>query len=848
MPAAVLLAIVLQTATPPSAAGGVAAPQPASTTRATAVRAAVPVVIDGRDDDEVWRIAQPITQFREFQPKEDGDPRFPTEARVAYDDRYFYVFIRAFDPHPDSILKLLARRDVRAATDQLKIMVDSYHDRRSGFEFAVNPAGVKRDYAMYNDAQEDDAWDAVWDVGTQVDSLGWTAEFRVPLSQLRYVPRATNTFGFAVWRDIQRYSERVSWPVYRGSQAGISSQLGELTGLDGLPSPRRPEIAPYVVTKNVSVVSAGAFDRSQKVTGGADLKYGLTPSLTLDATINPDFGQVEADPAVLNLTAFETFFQERRPFFVQGAGIFRFDVNCSAVNDCNTGEGLFYSRRIGRAPQLDYGDPNPPTATTIDGAAKLTGRLPGGQTVGLLDAVTGREVGSLDRTMEPTTNYAAVRAQQDFRNGESGIGAMGTAVNRDLDQWTEGSLHRSAYVGAVDFRHRFFGRRYQISGSLDLSRVAGTPSAIAATQQDPVHYYQRPGAGVSYDSTRTSLAGDAEELKFGKVGGGITRFETSYQRRSQGFEVNDLGFLLQADQQSWNTWFAFQSRHPSSFYQTAFWNFNWWQFWTAAGTAVERAANTNVHAQLNNRWWVHGGVTAGQLGATFCDRDCTRGGPAVRVDPYLSAWGEVDGDERPAFTPYVWFNYRRGDVGRSERFNGNVQVAFRVASQFRTSLTLSATHNVKDVQPHGVITDPTPPFATHYTFAHLNQKEVSLTGRVDYTLSTTLTLQLYAQPFVSKGTFSDVRELADPNAAAFDDRYQPYPAASDGFNKKAFNSTAVLRWEYRPGSALFLVWTQGRQHRDGAEGPRSMSGDFRDLFDLHPENTFLVKASYWINW
>ena len=848
MPAAVLLAIVLQTATPPSAAGGVAAPQPASTTRATAVRAAVPVVIDGRDDDEVWRIAQPITQFREFQPKEDGDPRFATEAKVAYDDRYFYVFIRAFDPHPDSILKLLARRDVRAATDQLKIMVDSYHDRRSGFEFAVNPAGVKRDYAMYNDAQEDDAWDAVWDVGTQVDSLGWTAEFRIPLSQLRYVPRAVNTFGFAVWRDIQRYSERVSWPLYRNSQAGISSQLGELTGLEGLPSPRRPEIAPYVVTKNVSVPTGTRFDRSQKVTGGADLKYGLTPSLTLDATINPDFGQVEADPAVLNLTAFETFFQERRPFFVQGAGIFRFDVNCSAVNDCNTGEGLFYSRRIGRAPQLDYGDPNPPTATTIDGAAKLTGRLPGGQTVGVLDAVTGREVGSLDRTMEPTTNYAAVRAQQDFRNGESGIGAMGTAVNRDLDQWTEGSLHRSAYVGAVDFRHRFFGRRYQISGSLDLSRVAGTPSAIAATQQDPVHYYQRPGAGVSYDSTRTSLAGDAEELKFGKVGGGITRFETSYQRRSQGFEVNDLGFLLQADQQSWNTWFAFQSRHPSSFYQTAFWNFNWWQFWTAAGTAVERAANTNVHAQLNNRWWVHGGVTAGQLGATFCDRDCTRGGPAVRVDPYLSAWGEVDGDERPAFTPYVWFNYRRGDVGRSERFNGNVQVAFRIASQFRTSLTLSATHNVKDVQPHGVITDPTPPFATHYTFAHLNQKEVSLTGRVDYTLSTTLTLQLYAQPFVSKGTFSDVRELADPNAAAFDDRYQPYPAASDGFNKKAFNSTAVLRWEYRPGSALFLVWTQGRQHRDGAEGPRSMGGDFRDLFDLHPENTFLVKASYWINW
>src|SRR6059036_1881233 len=445
-PAVPLLAVLLtlQTSADPQAAR---VPPPGATS-AVAVRADRPVVIDGKDDDPVWRLAPAITQFREFQPKEDGDPRFATEAKVAYDSRNFYVFIRAFDPHPDSILKLLARRDVRAATDQLKIMVDSYHDRRSGFEFAVNPAGVKRDYAMYNDSQEDDAWDAVWDVGTQVDSLGWTAEFRIPLSQLRYVPRAVNTFGFAVWRDIQRYSERVSWPVYRNSQAGISSQLGELTGLEGLPSPRRPELAPYMVTKNVSVPTGGTFDRSQKVTGGADVKYGITPNLTLDATVNPDLGQVEADPAVLNLSVFETFFQERRPFFVQGAGIFRFDVNCSAVNDCSTGEGLFYSRRIGRSPQLaDYGGATSPSATTIYGAAKLTGRLPGGQTLGVLDAVTARETGTQGRTMEAPANYAVVRGQQDFRNGESVIGVMVTAVNRNRDQWTRDSLRHSAYAG-----------------------------------------------------------------------------------------------------------------------------------------------------------------------------------------------------------------------------------------------------------------------------------------------------------------------------------------------------------------------------------------------------------------
>ena len=839
MSIAVFLAVTVQTVSLPQSTSGTLSP--ATATTATAARATHPVVIDGRDDDDVWRTAPAITQFREFQPRENGDPRFATEAKVAYDDRNLYVFIRAFDPHPDSILKLLARRDVRAATDQLKIMIDSYHDRRSGFEFAVNPAGVKRDYAIYNDTQEDDAWDAVWDVATRVDSLGWTAEFRIPLSQLRYVPRDSNTFGFGIWRDIQRYTERVSWPLYRNSQTGISSQLGELRGLVGLPSPRRPELSPYVVTKNLSVPTGNAFDRSQRVTAGADVKYGITSNLTLDATVNPDFGQVEADPAVLNLTVFETFFQERRPFFVQGAGIFRFDVNCSQVN-CNN-EGLFYSRRIGRAPQLSsYGDAGSPVATTIYGAAKLTGRLPGGQTIGVLDAVTQRAAGTLDRTMEPTTNYAVVRGQQDFRNGESGVGIMVTGVTRHLDQWTQNDLRRSAYVGAFDFRHRFLQGHYQLSGSLDFSRLAGTNSAIAATQLDPVHYYQRPGSGVSYDPTRTTLAGNAQELFFSKLGGGMTRFETSYQRRSQGFEVNDLGFLLQADQQSWNTWFGVTALHPTSLYQQAWWNFNWWQYWTAAGTPVERAANTNGHVQLNNRWFVMGGVTLGQLGTTFCDRNCSRGGPAVRVDPYVSAWGEVDGDSRPALVPYVWFNFWRGDVGRSQNFNGNTQVTFRVASQLNTSLTLSATHNVKDVQALGP--DST---GTHYRFAHLEQKTVSLTGRVDYTLSTTLTLQLYAQPFVSKGTYSNPRELADPNAAAYDDRYKPYALTPGGFNDKEFNSTAVLRWEYRPGSTLFVVWTQGRSDYVGLEGPRSLSGNLQDLFRLHPNNTFLVKASYWID-
>jgi len=849
-PAVAALAVIAAAQSYANPPRGNEATPAATATTAVALRAPRPLVIDGRDLDDVWREAPPITAFREFSPREDGDPRFPTEAKVAYDDHNFFVFIRAFDPRPDSILKRFARRDVRAPTDQLKIIIDSYHDRRTGYEFAVNPAGVKRDYAIYNDSQEDDAWDGVWEVATTVDSLGWTAEFRIPLSQLRYARSQTTTFGFAVWRDIQRFTERLSWPVYRPSRAGLASQLGEVTGLVGLSAPRRLEVKPYGVTRNVSVPTATGFERVQKVTAGADIKYGLTSNLTLDATANPDFGQVEADPAVLNLTAFETFFQERRPFFVEGTGIFRFAVNCSAVN-CSD-EGLFYSRRIGRSPQLSgsYGDATSPTATTIISAGKLTGRLPSGLTLGLLEAVTGRAAGVLDRTIEPTTNYAAARAQQDFRKGESGVGVMVTAVNRSLDSWTKDSLRGSAYVGALDVRHRFAKSRYQIAGSLDFSRVAGSPDAIARTQLDPVHYYQRPDAGLGFDPARTSLSGSAQEVFFGKVGGGITRFETSYQRRSAGFEINDLGFLLRADQQSWNNWFAFQFQRPRSFYRQAFWNFNWWQYWTAEGLALERAANTNAHVQLNNRWWVHAGGTLGQLGTTFCDR-CARGGPAIRVDPYIAPWIGFEGDDRYRLVPFLWINYWRGDVGRSDNLSVSPELLLRLASRFSTSFSVSASRNRNDSQWFGNVTDTAG--VTHYRFARLHQRTASFTWRVDYTATPDLTVQLYAQPFVSKGTFSNVVELADARAPAYVGRWQPYGDTAvannpGGFNFKQFRSNVVLRWEYRPGSTLFIVWTQGREDFLPRTGTRSFAGDVRDLFSLHPDNTFLLKASYWLNW
>ncbi|HKG91204.1 MAG TPA: DUF5916 domain-containing protein, partial [Gemmatimonadaceae bacterium] len=373
---------------------------------ASAVRARRAPVLDGREDDEVWAAARAVDGFREFDPIEDGDPGagFRTVVKVAYDDRNLYVLVRAFDPRPDSILALLSRRDVHTASDWVKVVIDSYHDRRTGFEFMVNPAGVKRDASIINDGEEDESWDPVWDAAARIDGAGWVAEFRIPFSQLRFADAPRHTFGFGVFRDIGRDGRRLSWPLYHRSQTGFPSQLGELADLEGIPPARRLEAAPYVVQKSVTEAGGAgdvnSFAHPVRTSIGADVKYGLTSNLTLDATINPDFGQVEADPSQVNLSGFESFFSERRPFFLEGQGAFSSNIN------------MLYSRRIGRGPQLGgtYYDVDNVNNSTILGAGKLTGRLSNGINLGVLNAVTQREVGALSasgirQTIEPQTNY-----------------------------------------------------------------------------------------------------------------------------------------------------------------------------------------------------------------------------------------------------------------------------------------------------------------------------------------------------------------------------------------------------------------------------------------------------------
>jgi hypothetical protein len=825
---------------------------PDSSARALAIRAARAPIIDGREDDAVWRNAPATSDFREFQPTEGKTPRFRTEFRAAYDDRNLYIFVRAFDSHPDSIMRALSRRDVRGPSDQLKLMIDSYFDRRNGYEFAINPDGVKRDYAMYNDRDEDDSWDAIWDAAARVDSAGWTAEFRIPLSQMRYANTASHVFGFAIWRDIERYKERTSWPLYSAKKNGLVSQLGRLEGIEGIASFRRLEVTPYTVAKNVSRQAAttpASYDRVQQGTAGADIKFGLTSNITVDATVNPDFGQVEADPAVLNLSAFETFFQEKRPFFVEGTGLYSFGVNCNIVN-CS-GEGLFYSRRIGRRPQLidDYGDVGTSNATPILGAAKLTGRLPSGLAIGVLEAVTQRVEGTQDRTVEPLTSYTVVRGQQEFRGGATTFGVIGTGVRRSLDSLTRPLLRRDAYVGGTDFTHKFPGAKYEVSGSFMLSRVAGDTAVIAATQTDAAHYYQQPDAGLVYDPTLTSLSGDAEEIHIGKMGGGVTRFQTSFQRRSPGFEVNDLGFLRRADQQSHATWFALQFRTPTKVYRSLQMNFNEWNDWTTRGLPLENGFNTNWHMNLQNNWWLHLGGTISGMGETYCDR-CSRGGPAVRRSREVYPWAGIEFDDRWRVNPYFFVNAGRWGDGRSRYLSYDQGVNLRPSSAVQMSLGANYNRTDDDAQWYGNFDDAT---GTHYSFARLSQKTISFNTRVSYTMTPTLTLQVYAQPFMSKGDYTNVRELsATPRAADYDARFQPYVPPPDadvdpGFNFKQLRSNTVLRWEYRPGSTVFVVWTHGRESFDPLAGGKSWRQEYDALFGLHPDNTFLVKVAYWLS-
>jgi Domain of unknown function (DUF5916)/Carbohydrate family 9 binding domain-like len=825
-----------------------AAPPTTSRVVATPIPEAAAVKVDGELNDAIWQTVPPIKEFVQREPKEGAAPTFETEARVAYDATALYIAVIAFDSDPKRIVGIRTRRDEGSPSDWISVVVDSFHDRRSAFEFDVNPAGVKQDSYWFNDTNNDQGWDAVWDAAVSRTDRGWRAEFRIPFSQLRYRPAETSTFGLAIIRKVGRLNETATWPLLSKSAHGYVSSFGELTGLRLERAPKRLEVVPYMVADVKTqpgepgnpLINTTDPDASL----GVDLKYALRPGLTLTGTINPDFGQVEADPAVVNLSAFETFFSERRPFFVEGGGIFSFDIDC---NDGNC-SGLFYSRRIGRSPRgepdvPDGGYSSAPAQTTILGAAKLTGRI-GEFSVGALNAVTAAEdaiisngtVQTTRQTIEPLTNYSVVRARREFSN-QSALGFMTTFTNRSLDASTR-FLPGEAYTGGVDADWRL-GSKYAIRGFLAGSTVHGDPTAIDELQRNNVHSFQRPDSdNLTYDPTRTAMNGYGGSTSVSKIAGARMVFSSNVGFKSPGFEINDVGFMQRADQRTMSNWMQIRYDKPSQKWLRSFrYNLNQWAGWNYDGDRLYSGINVNAHAMFRNNWATG---TGGNINWQPFDDRATRGGPGVYGNAQRSIWAYLESDQRPAVSLGI-FTFNSTDGKGTTLHDASPNVSYRPSSFLKASVGLHWSQNTDQSQWVEATDDG------RYVFARIYQQTVGIQTRLNYTVTPALSIQLYAEPFVSSGNYTNFKELVDGRSKSYEGRYKPTAyAGNPDFNYRSFRTTNVLRWEYKPGSTLFVVWQQGRE--DSVEyGNFNFNRDFGAVFDAPAKNVFLVKFAYWFN-
>lgn len=848
---------------------------------------AEPPRLDGVLDDAAWQPAEPATDFVQMRPVPGAPATRPTEARVLYDASAIYVGMRMYD-HPDSVVSQLARRDASGVyTDWAHVLIDSYHDRRTAFRFSVTPRGTKKDVLHFDDSSEDVNWDAVWEVAVAIDSLGWTAEFRIPLSQLRF---SRNDDGDLVWginfgREIARNGESAWWSPVLPDVGGFVSRAGELHGLAGIGAARRLEVMPYAVAGLTRAPGepGNPFYEANDPLGnvGVDLRYGITSNLTLSATINPDFGQVETDPSVVNLTAYETFYPEKRPFFTEGSNIFEFKVGV----DDGSGEGLFYSRRIGRAPQRSIGGGyvDRPDVTTILGAVKLSGKSSSGWTIGLLNAVTAEERahvaqadGSVVETpVEPLTNYLVGSLARDFRRGESTVGMLFTATHRRLgDDGVFDFLPTSAYAAGVRGRHRFAAGTWEASGYIAASHVRGGETAIERLQRSPARYFQRPDADhVELDPTRTSLTGAVVNFGLWKIGGNV-RGGIGGHVRTPGFEVNDLGFQTEADIALFFGNLRYHQFDPVGTFRNFTIGINPSIGWTTGGERYWSQIGHWANAQFTNFW--EGGWWVG-LRPQMLNVVALRGGPAIVRPASVRYEFWLEGDSRK---PVSWgLGYWGGTEFDGDGNDGTAW--FRLTVRPSPSLNLSLEPRVARNRPSWqYVGRPVADGERHYLVGDLDQTTASLTTRLNLTLSPTLSFELYAQPFISGGQYSDFRRVVRPRAERFADRFEPldatydaaagtYRADLDGdgvgelefanpdFNFKEMRGNAVLRWEFRPGSTLYLVWSQSRTASlSGGDlvGERfDLGRDLGRLFNLEDDvrtpvtNVFMIKVSYWLN-
>ena len=875
---------------------------------ARAVRTDATIDIDGRLDEPAWMTAPPASGFWQVDPDEGAPASEPTEVRFLYDDDAIYVGAWLWD-NDGQIPQRLARRDVGTGdVDLFAVHFDSYHSHRSSNRLNVIASGTMRDVAAgANEGRltgGDLSWDPVWDVRTTVTDHGWFVEMRIPFSQLRFNPEEEQVWGLQMERKIRPQQENTVWVWIPKTEPQGQITFGHLVGLSGIKPGRRLELLPYaggsaeyvVVPRNEDVAFDNPFRSGSDYFGnvGLDLKYRLTSNLTLDGTINPDFGQVEVDPAVINLTAFETRYEERRPFFVEGAEIFDFGGGSSGGRGGPSRQTpqILYSRRIGRAPQGSVPGEAAydlmPGVTTILGAAKLSGKTASGWSMAALDAVTSREMALWrdeenvedEIEVEPLTNYFAARVRRDMRGGQTILGALFTAVHRDLSgSPLERDLHARAYSGGIDFSHDFADRAWQVSGLFSPSYVTGSSNALIATQRRSSRYYQRPDADyLGIDSAATSLYGYSAQAAISKQSG-MWRFGTSASATSPGYEVNDLGFSTLADRIDLNTELGYQQTTPGPVFRS--WDLRVSQdlAWNFGRDLIDNSTRISGEVQLPNFSSFDANLS---YNPAKLNQRLTRGGPLAR-DPAGYSMGLGFGTVNQArVSVRTGINYGEDDSGAWER-NVNFDLRLRTGEHFETQIGSSFSQSYATAQYVTSVADPTATgtFGRRYIFADLRQNTLEIDARFNVTLTPRLTIEIFAQPLLGSGNYQNLKELRAPGSFDFTrygvdagtltpvDGERSYESDPDGagpatpfrldnedFNIRSLRSNAVLRWEWRPGSTLFVVWQQTRSGRLDAFDPSSpfhRVGNFRfgrdagDLFELRPDNVFMVKLSYWLN-
>lgn len=842
--------------------------------------------LDGKPDEQVWNLVEWSGDFTQYMPKEGQAPSQPSRFKILYDDKFLYIAAQCFDSSPDSIIRRMSRRD-EFPGDWIEINIDSYHDLRTAFSFTLSVSGVRGDEFVSNNGDNwDVSWNPIWYAKTHIDGSGWTGEIKIPFSQLRYGKEEKKVWGLQVTRRIFRQEERSSWQ-YIPQRAGVwVSAFGELHGLNNIPVHRQVEIAPYLILqadkykKEAGNPFADGFDG--KIAGGVDGKFAVTNDLILDFTINPDFGQVEADPSQVRIDGFQNFFQERRPFFVESRNIFDYPLTGSIAGGDYDSDLLFYSRRIGSSPhgfpQTSNGEHvKLPFNTTILGAAKFSGKTRKGLSVGILETVTEREMATIDHggqrrkeMVEPLTNYFVTRLQQDYNEGNTIIGGIITAVNREKGM--DDMLHRNAYSGGLDFMRSWKNRTWYIRSNLVFSHVDGSREAILRTQTSFEHLFQRPNASeFNLDSSRTSLSGLGGTIRFGKSGGRagklgqVFRFETGVTFRSPGLELNDIGFMYSANEINHFTWMGLRFQRQFSIFRSLALNYNHWSRWDFGGQFLYQAFNFNSHAVFKNNWMFGTGVTWNPYEVL---NHALRGASSLRRPPGIGhSFYIISDSRRKIFAEVNGFNaWAAGNTVISNTIG--LDLVVQPADAFKFSLGGEYSYYTR--KQDQFVANITFNNETRTIVGRVKQNTLRFTGRMTYNITPDLTVQFYGQPFITRPLYERFGLVTDPMSKSYDQRFTvfspqqifdnnnlysidedrdgiiDYEFSKPDFNFVQFRSNLVVRWEYKPGSELYLVWSQSNTPAEANAdfGTPVFSSLFDNAFAEEGRNIFLVKWTY----